>query len=76
MCETHTLNNYKKIEKSEILEEIIDIKNDKKIKNMFDLANKRYKKILKECAPYILSEDKSQEIDSVVEKAHRDITGY
>ena len=75
MAEKHTLDNFKRIWRSEILLEVVDTKNDKKIKGMFDMANEKYKDILKNTEPYRLPVDKEKEIDSIVSRAYEDIVG-
>ena len=59
----------------EILQEIVDRKNNKKIKAMFDLARVKYKDILKNTGHYRLPDDKVKEIDNLVSKAYKDIAG-
>ena len=73
--EQHTLKNFKKNWKSEILGEFMDIKNNKKTKGMFKLANEKFKEILSNSDPYRLPKDKEKEIDNIVSKAFKDIIG-
>ena len=75
LAEEHTLQNFKKVWRSEILQEIVDRKNDKKIKGMFDLAGEKYKDMLKNTEHYRLPDDKEKEIDILVSKAYKDIIG-
>ncbi len=75
LTEKHTLDNFKKLFRSEILGEIVDMKNDKKLKSMFDLSNEKYKKIMENIKPFKLPADKEKEIDRIVERAYKDIIG-
>jgi len=73
LAEGHTMKNFKAIYKSDILKEVVDTVHNKKEKGMFDLANEKYKKIMSELTPYRLPQDKEKEIDSIVDRAHKDI---
>jgi trimethylamine:corrinoid methyltransferase-like protein len=75
MASTHTLNNFKNTLRSDILEEVFDVKANKVTGNIFGRANAKYKDILASSEKYELPPDKSKEIDRIIAAAHKDIVG-
>ena len=73
LAEEHTLKNFRKNYQSDLLKEIVSVKEDKKIKGMFDLANEKVEDIKKNMTPFSLSKDKEREIDKIVKFACEDI---
>jgi trimethylamine---corrinoid protein Co-methyltransferase len=73
LAEEHTLKNFRKTFQSNLLTEIVSIKEDKKIKGMFELANEKHEEIKRNMIPFNLSIDKEKEIDRIVKAACEDI---
>ncbi len=75
LAETHTLNYFKKTLRSEIMEEVFDVKDYRSIGSVYERANLKYKDIIKNTEHYMLPADKEKEIDSIVARAYEDIIG-
>ena len=75
MDSDHTLKHFKKGLVSEIMEQTFDLKTMQPLGSIWEKANKKYKEILSRKDLYRLPEDKSKEIDKIVETAYKDIVG-